>query len=96
MLLSYDVLGAARAVAARVCQIIFGRWRIYLSSSDFQYPPDIHSDDANRNEERGRQDGDGGKGEEDQRFQWNREGDGDERLAASESHRNSGVGQIRG
>ncbi len=28
VLLSYDVSGAARAVAARVCQIIFGRWRI--------------------------------------------------------------------
>jgi hypothetical protein len=28
VLLSYDVSGSARAVAARVCQIVFGRWRI--------------------------------------------------------------------
>src|SRR5947208_16090768 len=27
-LVSYDVLGAARSVATRVCQIVVGRWRI--------------------------------------------------------------------
>src|SRR2546426_4596580 len=37
VLLSYDVSGAARAVAARVCQIIFGRWRISEGPTRVRY-----------------------------------------------------------
>ena len=37
VLLSYDVSGAARAVAARVCQIIFGRWRISEGPARVRY-----------------------------------------------------------
>src|SRR5881628_547668 len=37
VLLSYDVSGAERAVAARVCQIIFGRRRISESAARTVY-----------------------------------------------------------
>ena len=37
VLLSYDVAGAARAVAAQVCQIIFGRRRISEGRSKAAY-----------------------------------------------------------
>src|SRR5438128_11679597 len=37
VLLSYDVSGAARTVAARVCQIIFGRGRISEGPAKVRY-----------------------------------------------------------
>jgi len=42
MLLSYDVSGNARSVAARVCQIVFGRSRIGGDGRSRQEPGFVH------------------------------------------------------